>query len=50
MPMMWEKPRFLEVAMNAEIGAYQDDSDSGNIPVVERDLDDSDELSKHRAA
>jgi hypothetical protein len=32
---VWEKPSFSEVAMNAEIGAYQDDSDGGNVPIVE---------------
>jgi hypothetical protein len=32
---VWEKPRFTEVSMNAEIGAYQDDSDGGNVPIVE---------------
>jgi len=33
--MTWEKPSFCELAMNAEIGAYQDDFDGDNPPVVE---------------
>jgi hypothetical protein len=32
---VWEKPGFTEIAMNAEIGAYQDDSDYGNMPVAD---------------
>jgi hypothetical protein len=32
---VWEKPGFTEISMNAEIGAYQDDSDGGNVPIVE---------------
>jgi hypothetical protein len=31
----WEKPRFTELSMNAEIGAYQDDFDGDNTPIVE---------------
>lgn len=26
-PLSWEKPEFVEVRMDAEIGAYQDDFD-----------------------
>jgi hypothetical protein len=37
---MWEKPAFTEIAMNAEIGAYQDDSDRGNVPVIEAPVAD----------
>jgi hypothetical protein len=33
--MTWEKPSFCDIAMNAEIGAYQDDFDDGDIPVIE---------------
>jgi hypothetical protein len=32
----WKKPSFTDVSMNAEIGAYQDDQDHGNAPIVER--------------
>jgi hypothetical protein len=35
---VWEKPKFTEVAMNAEIGAYQDESDYGNVPVIESEV------------
>jgi hypothetical protein len=38
---MWEKPAFTEIAMNAEIGSYQDDSDGGNVPVIEAPVADS---------
>ena len=32
----WEKPAFTELAMNAEIGSYQEDFGSGgNPPIVE---------------
>jgi hypothetical protein len=34
MDMGWEKPTFVDVAMNAEIGAYQEDHDRGNAPVI----------------
>jgi hypothetical protein len=31
----WQKPEFTELAMNAEIGAYQEDSGGrGNPPVL----------------
>jgi hypothetical protein len=32
--MIWEKPTFVDVAMNAEIGSYQEDQDRGNVPVA----------------
>jgi hypothetical protein len=36
MDSQWQKPEFIELAMNAEIGAYQEDSGSrGNPPVLE---------------
>lgn len=28
----WIKPAFVELCMNAEIGAYQEDSDDGREP------------------
>jgi hypothetical protein len=31
--MNWETPGFIELAMNAEIGSYQDDFGGGNVPV-----------------
>jgi coenzyme PQQ precursor peptide PqqA len=35
-PSMWEKPAYTEIDMNAEIGAYQDESDGDeNTPVIE---------------
>jgi hypothetical protein len=33
--MTWEPPRFTELSMNAEIGAYQEDFDRGNPPIVD---------------
>jgi hypothetical protein len=33
--MNWETPGFIELAMNAEIGSYQDDFGGGNDPVGE---------------
>lgn len=39
--MAWEKPSLVEIDMNAEIGAYQeDDSGERQDPIVERDSDD----------
>jgi hypothetical protein len=36
--MRWEKPAFVELDMNSEIGAYQeDDSRERDEPVVESD-------------
>ena len=36
--MPWETPTFVEVDMNAEIGAYQeDDGGDRQDPIVERD-------------
>jgi len=36
--MPWEIPSFVEVDMNAEIGAYQeDDGGDRQDPIVERD-------------
>jgi hypothetical protein len=32
--MSWQQPSFTELAMNAEIGAYQNDFDDQNVPVV----------------
>jgi hypothetical protein len=37
MTTTWETPRFTDIAMNAEIGAYQDDADRGNQPISERE-------------
>jgi hypothetical protein len=44
--MTWERPGFIEIAMNAEIGGYQ--SDSGDdvplgprVPVLEAESDDT---------
>jgi len=32
----WQKPSFTEVAMNAEIGSYQEDfGGRGNVPPVQ---------------
>jgi hypothetical protein len=31
----WEKPHFIEVSMNAEIGSYQDEGERGNPPILE---------------
>jgi hypothetical protein len=42
---MSERPRFLELTLNAELGAYQDEPDYGNLPLIEFDLDDLDETS-----
>jgi hypothetical protein len=36
MSMSWEPPHFEEIAMNAEIGAYQDDFEPREVPIVER--------------
>ncbi len=30
--MTWEKPSYVEIDMNAEVGAYQDDF--GNVPIL----------------
>ena len=40
--MPWESPTFVEVDMNAEIGAYQEDEggDRQQGPIVERDDDE----------
>jgi len=40
--MPWESPTFVEVDMNAEIGAYQEDEggDRQQDPIVERDDDE----------
>ena len=39
--MTWEPPTIVEIDMNAEIGAYQeDDGDGRQDPIVERDSDD----------
>ncbi len=39
--MTWETPSFVEVDMNAEIGAYQqDDGGDRQDPIVERDDDE----------
>jgi len=39
--MAWEKPSLVEIDMNAEIGAYQeDDAGERQDPIVERDSDD----------
>jgi len=40
--MPWETPTFVEVDMNAEIGAYQEDEggDRQQDPIVERDDDE----------
>ena len=39
--MPWETPTFVEVDMNAEIGAYQeDDGGDRQDPIVERDDDE----------
>lgn len=39
--MMWEPPTIVEIDMNAEIGAYQeDDGGDRQNPITERDLDD----------
>jgi hypothetical protein len=39
--MPWEKPSLVEIDMNAEIGAYQeDDGGDRQDPIVERDSDD----------
>ncbi len=36
--MAWEKPAVVEVDMNAEIGAYQEDQErETDEPVIERD-------------
>ncbi len=32
MTTTWQKPQFTEIAMNAEIGSYQADFDSGAEP------------------
>jgi hypothetical protein len=37
----WEKPRFTDLEMNAEIGGYQGDDSDGNVPVVKPAQDDS---------
>jgi hypothetical protein len=37
----WQKPRFIDIEMNAEIGGYQGDDPDGNEPVVERVRDES---------
>ena len=31
-PMEWQKPEFIEIDMNAEIGAYQRDTGDGTDP------------------
>lgn len=28
----WQKPYFIDVSMNAEIGSYQEDFGGGNVP------------------
>ncbi len=39
--MPWETPTFVEVDMNAEIGAYQeDDGGDRQDPIVEREDDE----------
>lgn len=39
--MPWETPSFVEVDMNAEIGAYQqDDGGDRQDPIVEREDDE----------
>ncbi len=39
--MTWETPSLVEVDMNAEIGAYQeDDGGDRQDPIVERDDDE----------
>jgi hypothetical protein len=40
--MQWEQPSLVEIDMNAEIGAYQeDDAGDRQDPIVERDGDES---------
>jgi hypothetical protein len=41
--MQWEQPSIVEIDMNAEIGAYQEDDggDRQQDPIVERDGDES---------
>jgi len=43
--MKWERPDFIEIAMNAEIGGYQSDFDQENPigprdPVIDAELGD----------
>jgi len=39
--MPWEKPSLVEIDMNAEIGAYQEDNGGDRQdPIVECDSDD----------
>ena len=39
--MHWEQPSLVEIDMNAEIGAYQeDDGGDRQDPIVERDGDE----------
>ena len=37
MSSSWQPATFEEIDMNAEIGAYQDDLDDANDPVLEDD-------------
>ena len=32
---MWEPPSIVEIDMNAEIGAYQQDDGDENVPIVD---------------
>jgi hypothetical protein len=37
----WEKPRFTDLEMNAEIGGYQGDDSDGNVPIVKTAREES---------
>ena len=48
MAMIWQKPEFSEISMNAEIGSYQADFDAGEpTPLVE---DESEEAGARPAS